>query len=251
MVIDKTAKFHALSLVLLENGHTMLTEFESGFNSAMKDMFKPMGLHLRTIGKIVESWEGFEEIGKKIIQTGPELAAKFLNVDKTPRDDRFFVLNHGDFHLRNLMFQKTDEGNISNIMFLDFQIPVYFSAGFDLIGLLNTMGTPAVRRRSPEVLKRYHEQLVMNLKTYGYHGRIPSAVDIHMEMLRNSHYDAFSSILGIPMFMIKGMDLAELFSTDQDGPAVAGIKKAYNDPQFIADIKPIIYSFYNRGVFDE
>lgn len=251
MVIDKTAKYHALSLVLLQNGLNQVTQFEASLNPAMAQLFAPMEIHLQNIGKIVSTWPGYEQIGEKLLQNGPKIPGRFLSADRTIREDRFFVLNHGDFHIRNLMFQKSDGGRLSNVIFLDFQMPAFFSASLDLIGVLNAMGNADVRRRSPEVIKQYHGQLVANLKLYGYEGKIPSVIDIEIELLKCSDYHAFSSLLAIPMFKIRGIEMAELFNTNEDSPSVIGIREAFTDPEFIADIKPLLYSFYNRGVFDE
>lgn len=250
MIIDKIGKYHALSAVLLQNGHTQVTQFEAGITSAMMDMFMPMATHLQNISKILQTWEGFEKIGEKLFKIAPKLAVNFFNGDKT-QNDRFFVLCHGDFHIRNLMFKKSKEGELSDAIFLDFQMPVYFSPAMDLIGLLNTMGNAEVRLRSDEVIKRYHEQLTLSLNLFGYSGKVPSVIDIQIEMLKISPYHVFSSLLAIPMFTIKGVELSELFNVSEDSAAVIGIKKAYYDPEIIADLKPLIRSFYYRGVFDE
>ena len=250
-IISRIGKFHALSLVLLQNGHADIAKYEGAYSSAMEALFVPMSVHLQNAAEIVKSWSGFEEMGQKLYDNGSKIPGKFLKLSKTKTPDRFFVLNHGDFHVRNLMFQENVPGEFSDVIFLDFQMPVYFSPGFDLVGLINTMGDMDVRRRSMEVIKEYHGQLVASLRKYGFTGDFPTAIDIHIEMMRNAAYNCFSTLLAMPMFRIKGMELGEIFNTAPDSPCVVGIKDAYNDPHFVEHIKPLIKYFYDLGVFDE
>lgn len=249
LITDKIAKFHALSLVLLQNGHTQVTQYEAGINSAMKGIFTSIGQHLINVAAEVKTWPGYEVIGEKLQRAGPELASKFLSADHV-QNERFFVMNHGDFHLRNLMFKKNSEGGLEKCLFLDFQMPVFYTPVQDLIGLINTMGNMEVRQRRDEVLKIYHGVLVGSLKQYGYTGKTPSVVDIQIELLRNIDYYAFSSLLALPMFSIKGVDLAELFNTAPDSPSVIGMKQAFKDPKIVEDMKPLLTYFNNMGIFD-
>lgn len=251
MIVDKIAKYHALSLVLLQNGHTQVTKYETGFTSALKEMFAPMAKHIQNVAEIIKTWPGYEMIGEMMYKSGPRLARSLLNRNLPNPDARFLVMNHGDFHLRNLMFQRTEQGDPCNVVFLDFQMPMYFSPALDVIGLLTTMGNKEVRERREEVIKLYHEKLVASMKLYGYTGALPSVIDIRIELLRMSDYDAFSTLLAIPMFAIKGVEMSELFNVEPDSPIVNSIRQFYKDPQFVEEMKPLISSFYNRGTFDE
>lgn len=250
-IVDKIAKYHAMSVVLLQKGHTEVTQYEKGLNSAMKDMFAPMVSHFDRVADIVKTWPGFEKIGEQMKTLGPKMADIIIKHDTTIDKDRFFVLNHGDFHLRNLMFQKDAQGELTNGIFLDFQMPVFTTPAMDLNGLLNMMGNAEVRKRKDEVLKLYHDQLVASLKLYGYEGKLPTGIDIQVEMLKVSHYEAWSVLLGIPMFSIKGVEMSELFNANDDSPVVEGFRKAYSDPAWMEEVKPYIRSYYYRGVFDD
>lgn len=250
-IVDKIAKHHALSLVLIQNGHPQVSQYEAGLNSSMKVMFKPMEMHIQRIAEIVKTWPGFEIIGEKMKNLGPKMIETLIKHDTKQDPGRFFVLNHGDFHLRNLMFQTDEQGAPVNGIFLDYQMPVLSSPGLDLIGLLNMIGDSGVRKRRGEVLKTYHEKLVASLKKYGYKGTLPTGIDIQVEMLKMSIYDAFSTLLAIPMFTIKGVEMAELFNSSDDSPVVEGFRKCYSDPEWLAEVKPRLMSFYNRGIFDD
>lgn len=250
MIVEKIAKYHALSLILLDNGHEQITKYETSLTADMKDMFTIMNKNIQRIAQIVKTWPGFEVMGDKLSKAGPRIAAS-LYTREVPSKDRFTVLVHGDFHLRNLMFQKDSQGDPSNVMFLDFQMPLYYSPALDLIGLLSTMGDSEVRKRKDEVIKLYHEYLVASLKMYGYAGKLPSVIDVKVECLRMSDYDAFSTLLAIPFFAIKGIEMSELFDASDDSVVAREIKKYYNNPDHAEEMKPIINSFYYRGTFDE
>lgn len=183
LIIEKIAKYHALSMILHER-NAIKMDFQNTYASpTMKEMISPMKHYIRTLGSAVKTWSGFKELGVKLEDplTGEKILDDMLKTLSTEKQWGFNVLNHGDFHVRNLMFRGHRE-----VLFLDFQIPLFNSPAFDLIGMLMASCNYDVRERKEEVVYKYHRQLVQSLNKYGYKGSVPSAIDIHMEMLRSS-----------------------------------------------------------------
>lgn len=146
-----------------------------------------MKAFIKSLGKAVKLWEGFEHIGNKMESpsTADRVVDDMLVTLTTDKCGGFVVLNHGDFHIRNLMF-RADGQNGREVLFLDFQIPLLNSPAFDLNSLLSGCGNYEVRERRDEVLHAYHRQLVEGLKRYGFKDTFPSAIDVQVEMLRSS-----------------------------------------------------------------
>lgn len=59
----------------------------------------------------------------------------------------FQVLNHEDFHIRNLMFKQDKNFKLTDVKFLVFQMPNFNLPSFDLLGLLNSIVTAEVRKQ--------------------------------------------------------------------------------------------------------
>lgn len=250
MIIEKIAKYHALSKVLVENGMSEITTFKMEFTDEMKAIMMPVSRVLAQLVKVVKTWPGYEKIGEKVEDFIPKLfdfAHKAMTRDYS---HEFNVLNHGDFHLRNLMFKRNADGELSEVIFLDFQMPNYNIPSFDLTGLLNTMGTFDVRSNEEEVFKLYHENLVANLKRYGYKGDLPTLLDILVAMLRSSDNHVIYSLIAGTMFALKGVELGDFFAAKENTELTEALRKLFNEPTFVKNTKFTLDKFGKLGVFD-
>lgn len=66
----------------------------------------------------VKTWDGFETVHEKL----EELFKKFEERGSkvyTPSVG-YNVLNHGDFHYKNMAFKKDDIGKLSDVLFVSF-----------------------------------------------------------------------------------------------------------------------------------
>lgn len=183
-ILERIAKYHALSMVIAESDKSELVSgFSSGFEAEkLRPMFQSTIKEYTKLGEIVEQWPGMEEIGAKI-QKSPEKIFENFAKSYTKRNTwGFNVLNHGDFHIRNMMFKKNGQGSIEDVTFLDYQVPMYHSPAFDLVYMFNLIGGREVRDRKFEVVNLYHKELRKNLTKYGFTGEIPSVIDIHVEL---------------------------------------------------------------------
>lgn len=187
LVLDKLAIYHAMAMVLAEREvYSEMKNLKSSFKSEVfRTMFRQMTRHVKSLGNAVKSWPGYEKIGQKLNDIEGKLYDNFVKCT-TEEPKGLKLLNHGDFHIRNLMFQLNACGSISNVLFLDFQMPTYHSPAMDLYYFLNAIGDDDVRYKKDVMIKRYHDVLVSRLKLHGFSGTIPSVVDIHIELLRMS-----------------------------------------------------------------
>ena len=250
LIVEKLAKYHALSLVLIERGHEEIKDLKMVFSEEMRHMFSPMTRVMLQLAKEIQTWSGYEELAQKIIDYIPILPDIMMKHMKRDYSPFYNVLNHGDFHIRNLMFKKTDEGELSEVIFLDFQMPQYNVPSFDFNGLLISMGNEEVRRRQNEVIKMYHRFLLTTLKTYGYKGEPPTIIDIHTALLQTTEYQAFYTFIVGPMFRLRGFELGVLFQPEEDKDLVAALDVIFKDPVFVEDIKLSLDKFEALGVFD-
>lgn len=197
LVIEKLAKYHALSMVIAESDESSLvTDFGCCFKpDRFRAIFEQMMQRAVELSASVRTWPGMEEIGEKVEASIEKLFKGFSECyvgSPTTSPTEFNVLSHGDFHVRNLMFRKDDLGTIEDVVFLDFQVPMYLSPAMDLIYAKNAMAGTDARKRRSEVYRMYHRNLAKSLELYGFKGRIPSAVDVNIEVLRMAVYGGYS-----------------------------------------------------------
>lgn len=196
VVVEKIAKYHALSMVIAESDQSkVVTQFRKGFNmESMRPIMMSLMGQAKNLGKEMQTWPGFESIGVHIECSMDKHFDNFTAAYKTPSKCGFNVLNHGDFHIRNMMFRKDDQDVIRDVSFLDFQIPLYLTPGFDIVFMIGAMGNRDVRMRKPEVIKMYHRELVKGLEVYGCTGTVPTLIDVNKEILQVAPFGKLTSV---------------------------------------------------------
>ena len=106
--------------------------------------------------------------------------------------NKFNVLNHGDCWTNNIMFEHDESGNITNTLFVDFQLMLYGSPCYDLYYFL--MSSPKLELKLEHFdyfIRFYHDHLKANLELLKYPKEIPSLKDLHLELLDNSAWGKF------------------------------------------------------------
>lgn len=77
------------------------------------------GRALAGFADVVAEWEGFEHYGPHLEALKTNYLSKVLRTYKPNRNEfGFNVLNHADFHVRNVLFKKDDAGKIEDFKFV-------------------------------------------------------------------------------------------------------------------------------------
>ena len=113
-VFRKLGIFHALSFFMHAEEHVDFERFSEGFISErMRPMVKFMNMQFGVFAEILSCW-GLKDVAEKYRALIPNLFEKALEVSKrNPRG--YNVLNHGDFHLKNVLLKKDAQGKVEDI----------------------------------------------------------------------------------------------------------------------------------------
>lgn len=143
-----------------------------------------------------ETWPDGEKYLKRIDRMIEECTERGQKVFRPSAG--YSVLNHGDFVLRNMLFQKSED-KVTGLQFVDFQLSVLASPAVDLTMALYGAMTLANRRKyRDEIILFYHEEFVKTLKAIGYEAEPPSLKDLHVELVQNGALAAQMSICYMP-----------------------------------------------------
>ncbi|KAG5668114.1 hypothetical protein PVAND_016067 [Polypedilum vanderplanki] len=124
----------------------------------------------------------------------------------------FNVLNHGDFHLKNILYKINDEGEVEDFIFFDYQVAIYATPAVDLsYALYNFVSDDNRENRYDELLKVYHEQFVEALKKFGYIKAPPTLLDLQVEMMKNGNVQV---LLGVCFYPFLLFDFSTLTAED-------------------------------------
>lgn len=111
----------------------------------------------------------FEKIKDNYMQ---RLEVEMHEYHKYRRNDRYYVLCHGDFHLRNMMFRHNKElGAYDDVMLVDFQLSNLCPITVDLTYSVYMLMEPEQRWEMGEnLINEYFSVLVATLRKIGYKG---------------------------------------------------------------------------------
>lgn len=101
-----------------------------------------------------------------------------------PQDDALYVLCHGDFHAKNMMFKANED-----VMLLDYQLcyvgPIVTDVLFSIFMLMDENHR---KHHKDELIYFYFSNFVEILQRIGYTGKLPKLVELHQMLLRHRHF---------------------------------------------------------------
>lgn len=197
MVYRKIAKLHAASYMLGKSeDHKCVTKFQDGMfcTTAITEMdFMTQGIvsfvnALKKHKEFVKYLEKIEIMKSEMKQKCEELykAYKLKNCN-----NEIMVLNHGDFHLRNMMFKLNNEQKIEDLIMVDYQLSCYAPSTIDLTYSQYLIMAPEMRLRRNEFMHYYFEEFLRVLKKLKFEGEMPRYSDFQIAALKYRHFGKF------------------------------------------------------------
>ncbi|KAL7013980.1 hypothetical protein ACKWTF_015680 [Chironomus riparius] len=248
MIFKRLAKFHAASFYLEDEKKIDAAAFDFTIFS-MDSVVAIFTANFDIFLNYISEWEGYEEFIEPIKNFRTVYAEKCKKSTKPNTGaGAFNVLNHGDFHLKNVLYKMNKEdGKIEDFVALDYQICVYGSPAIDYAyAFFNFTSDNNRFDRYDEILFIYHKQFVEALKKFGYLKQPPSLLDLQIEILKNGHLQATNFM---HMFPLSIMDLND-FKDDGMEPGFSGMmKKAYKNENYKKILKRNLKRFLNNGFF--
>uniref|UniRef100_A0A1B0C8D6 CHK kinase-like domain-containing protein n=1 Tax=Lutzomyia longipalpis TaxID=7200 RepID=A0A1B0C8D6_LUTLO len=249
-LIQKLAKFHALSFYMYNEEKKELDEFKNGLITTKAPIDFFVQGYLNAV-KCIKEWPGYEEIGEKMEKIGPHFLKKLRKsyIPNKPNDG-FNVLNHGDFHIKNLLFINDENDDINEISFIDFQISVWCSPAIDLNYVLYVNASTETRdNHRDELIRIYHTKFCSFLEELGCLKKPPSLLELHIELLKNGFFEVLLSIQFMAMFYA---NFEEMAKEDLSDPNLMEkmTKKLYTESPMRPVLEKLIVQFLHKGYFE-
>lgn len=128
----------------------------------------------------------FESIKDDFLE---RLVEEWKDIRKSQKKDEYWVLCHGDLHLRNIMFKHKDTVSLEDCMLLDFQISNLFPLTFDLLYSIYMLLEPEHRWNNWDDLINYYISVLQDvLKKIGYKGVMPSQSGLWKRLHQHKYY---------------------------------------------------------------
>ncbi|KAH8417424.1 hypothetical protein KR222_011584 [Zaprionus bogoriensis] len=251
--LTKLGKWHAVSIHVLHENPEFLKEFTHGIfdmPNFMDDPIMKNGMRLfidflDLHPKLSKYKPFFESIESDYLQRYKEIILEYF---ENRQPNGYYVLCHGDFHLRNMMFKHNKiNGSLEDCNLLDFQISYLCPMTLDLIYASYLVLGPEERHNMhDELIEFYFNEVLKTLKTIGFKGEFPKLSEFLKQIARHKYYEFFLIATFLPL--IYGMksnsiDFAE-FAKNEDVR-----RKLYSVDGFLEDIEQILAKFERLGYF--
>ncbi|XP_050326959.1 uncharacterized protein LOC126757246 [Bactrocera neohumeralis] len=248
----KLAKLHAVSYKLSkEEGDNLITSLDKGsMNSTNLNTFPFIKNGIKLLKEVLSVHDDLKQFVPHIESVESLLLAKTLDMfNEASRGKRngIFVLNHGDFHLKNIMIQRND-GRLTDVMLLDYQISVFGSPAIDLHYAFAMMFSPEIRRNHyDELLYFYITNFQDTLRKTEYKGHIPGNFEIRQELTKHRFWGLFIFLCFLIFnytFIDEGGNLAEVIENPE------AQKRELENPKFLDELRELLPKFLHNGYFE-
>uniref|UniRef100_A0A182QVY8 CHK kinase-like domain-containing protein n=1 Tax=Anopheles farauti TaxID=69004 RepID=A0A182QVY8_9DIPT len=242
-IVKDIAMFHAASVMISSANPKFISEHIESmadlFLSFDKMIVKGFG-DLLELTKLYPEFKHFAEPLENFYRNVRSLLYKVYEPSETFQN----VLLHGDFHYKN-MLHKIDPstGRHKETILLDYQICSWASPAKDLYCLLDMIPTQEVKdSHRSELIYMYYRHYSELLRRMGFPGKIPSLVDLQIELLRHAGLELFDYAVFSPFrYMDNGsIDIESFLKGEMANPVL-------HDPEFKKLMHSELTRFLHQG----
>ncbi|XP_073819399.1 uncharacterized protein [Musca autumnalis] len=261
MVYTKLAKIHAVSYLLghSEKDHDSVAQYQDGIltisTPLMKDLMTYGMKHFMALLTSRDEFAIYVDKVKGIFDEMETASKELFNVYKMYGDKGgdIFVLNHGDFHMRNMMFKFNTEECIEDMMMVDYQFSCYAPSCIDLIYSQFMLMSPELRMQRHRLMRFYFGEFVRILQKLNFNGKLPKYSQFQQSTLKYRHFVMFCFGIFLPLVLgflakpaedLKDIDTAKL-SENPDQNAYL-----YMVPEVVEEVRNFMPLLLNEGYLD-
>ncbi|XP_017017583.2 uncharacterized protein [Drosophila kikkawai] len=254
--LRKLAEFHAAASVYAGKNGSYPDDFEEGFIAKDKLELHEQGFNVkaRSYHKAMDGW-GLED-QEKYLKSFPtaQQYVKMCESNFSADPQAFNTLTHGDFWSSNLMCNYLTNGEINEMIMVDFQLCKWGSPAQDLLFFITLSAARDIKLKEFDNFVRiYWERLVECLKLLKYQKPLPKLRDLQTSLYQeNNTIYAFIAIFNhLPVIQFpsdKESNLHSLIRDDEEGDKFR--LRLFTNPSFCSLMREIYPFFYNRGIFN-
>lgn len=237
-------QLHALSMILHQQ-NKQLSEYQTGlfqFNLIGDGLFH-MVQHMLPLIEKLKNVSGYQEYVPKLEQITKDCNTTLLKTFTANVEEGYNVLNHGDFHAKNMMFKNMDSEH-PQITLLDFQFSIWGSPAIDVLYAKYFI---AQYENRDELVEVYYREFSSTLEKLHYSGKIPSFDDLLKELDKNCVYEILLGVYCAPilLFDMSTISLNDFFDLGARGDKIR--RDFFHDKNVLSVCKKLIREFNEKG----
>ncbi|XP_034488272.1 uncharacterized protein LOC117792307 isoform X2 [Drosophila innubila] len=254
VALKKLAKWQAVSFHLINEKPDYLEEFKHGLfdiPNFADDPFVTCGMSsfMSMLDKIPELSKYKPQFKKLENDYLDRLRDVMQEYRENRQPDGYYVLSHGDFHLRNMMFKHSPtNGAFEDCMLLDFQISNICPITVDLIYAIYMLMGPEDRKNNyKELIDYYFTSFVDTVKKIGFKGKLPSLAELWNQISKHKSYDIFLLTTFLPMMCALE---SNVFDPTEALTNAETRQKLYFLDNFVEEVKYLLPRFEEQGYLE-
>ncbi|XP_037947047.1 uncharacterized protein LOC119678984 [Teleopsis dalmanni] len=250
----KLARWHAVSYKLLHEEPSYFDNYRYGLmsltNMVESDFFsKGINLFIELLDRtptLMKYKSYFESIQKDLLKDCKESFNEY-RADKQNNTD--YVLCHGDFHSKNMMFKNNEKsGKFEDLLLLDFQMSYVGPIVNDIIYSYYMLLTPELRlNKFDELLYYYYTNFRDTLKKIGYNGTAPKLGELRSQIVKQKKFELFMLTTFLPMwcvFVVGKADPDEMVVSEDSR------RSLYKNEDYIKELHDLLPKYLHMGYFE-
>lgn len=260
IVYAKLARWHATSMYLSDKV-PIISKLVNSLGKLMDSDFSEIWIgHIATLAKLCREWPGYESYGERLDHMKGFILSKLKDIYEVKPSNLFNVLNHGDMHSKNMMF-KIEEGVTKDILLLDYQISSWGTPASDIIySLYNTCSIETRDNHRDELIKFYHDELTATLNKIGYLKKIPTLLDVHVEIVKCGHLETFLCCTFLPFMILSFDEMMPAAENPEEGVELdfadkekmgEMMLKVFQHPKYVSLIQRYLPVLLHKGYLDQ
>ncbi|TDG47400.1 hypothetical protein AWZ03_006128 [Drosophila navojoa] len=244
--LAKLAKWHAVSFKLLEEQPGIFDRLQYDITT-MPNLFEleVITSALPNFINMISQEDSLKTYRKYFEPMRENILSRWQDVLREYRQNRqanaYYVLCHGDFHIRNIMFKDND------CMLIDFQMSSVGSIANDLQYAKYMLLSGDDRKdKWDEILYHYFDTFTRTLSKIGYKGQMPSLVELRQQIFdrRSTDYFLLTTFLPGSYSMRKGKDPGEFMNNERLR------LELYQDKDYKQELEYLLPQMLHLGYFE-
>ncbi|KAF5293377.1 hypothetical protein FQA39_LY02862 [Lamprigera yunnana] len=247
MVINKLAYFHAASAALYEKNPEIMDKYKEGPFNDNDTMKKFLFVTYPDLIKVLSKIPGCQSYPDKM-PIVEEIYKKITSAAKP--SGTFNALNHGDLWCNNIFFQYQENGEVSDVIFIDYQLSCFGSPCIDLHYFFAT----SIQSQNKvdtinTLLNHYVDELLSNLKKFKIN-KSPSREGLLEDFYERAIIGFGSMCFVTPIFRVQKEKDATMANYLEGGGENSFRHNCFNNPKYLKEVQQLLPFYDSLGVFD-
>ncbi|KAK5642417.1 hypothetical protein RI129_008584 [Pyrocoelia pectoralis] len=251
LAIRELGKFHALSYAIRDQKPELLKEWisksaDSFYNSTLKNIGMKA---IMDVGRVVlESYESSENrTESEVLESFLSRLPQFFELPSIGKADKYSVINHGDFQMRNMLFKYGDSSQPHHptaLCMIDWQLSRLASPALDILFFLSVCSDKNLREHHYDnLIQEYHKSFSSFLKQLGSDPNVLLPFEVLLHHLKE--YGGFGLCNAMWLIPMAAQECDFSKCTNED----ALLKEFPTSPQqqYVPIIRDIITDFIKYG----